>query len=151
MKKHIALGLVASTLFLAGCCTAHKTAHWEYKTETLSVAAALNAGTLNAYAKDGWEFVSATPVSNDPNLGSVVVFKRRAQILSGCAHDHPEAPSKIASKPATAPTATFNVSATGGAPVSYQWHKNSTNTPAVTGNPDGSWELYLDGTNNPSK
>ena len=78
MKKHIALGLVASTLFLAGCCTVHKTAHWEYKTETLSVAAALNAGTLNAYAKDGWEFVSATAVSNDPNLGSVVVFKRRA-------------------------------------------------------------------------
>ncbi len=79
MKKHIALGLVATTLFLAGCCTAHKTAHWEYKTQGLSSAAGLNANILNASAKDGWEFVSATPVSNDPNLGAMVVFKRRAQ------------------------------------------------------------------------
>jgi hypothetical protein len=31
MKKHIALGLVASTLFLAGCCTTHHVTQWEYK------------------------------------------------------------------------------------------------------------------------
>jgi len=79
MKKHIALGLVASTLFLAGCCTAHKTAHWEYKTQTLFLAAGLDPVDLNKAAKDGWEFVSATPIPNDPNQGAVVVFKRRAQ------------------------------------------------------------------------
>ena len=79
MKKHIALGLVASTLFLAGCSTPHKTAHWEYKTQTLYLAADLDPGTLNANAKDGWEFVSATPKQNDPNQSAVVVFKRRIQ------------------------------------------------------------------------
>jgi hypothetical protein len=84
MKKHIdlgkyaALGLVAGTLFLAGCCTHHRTVSWEYKTEVLNVAAALNDETLNNYAKNGWEFVAATPVNvSDPNLGSVVIFKRR--------------------------------------------------------------------------
>ena len=79
MKKHIALGLAASTLFLAGCCTTHKMAHWEYKTETLYLNAGLNPGTLNANAKEGWEFVSATPKSNDPNNSAVAVFKRRIQ------------------------------------------------------------------------
>jgi uncharacterized lipoprotein YajG len=79
MKKHIALGLIASTWFLAGCCTTHKTAHWEYKTQTLYLNADLDPGTLNANAKDGWEFVSATPKTNDPNNGAVVVFKRRIQ------------------------------------------------------------------------
>ena len=79
MKKNIALGLVASTLFLAGCCTTPKTAHWEYKTETLYLNADLNPGTLNANAKGGWEFVSATPKPNDPNNSAVVVFKRRTQ------------------------------------------------------------------------
>ena len=79
MKKHIALGLVASTLFLAGCCTTHKTAHWEYKTETLYLAGRLTTDPLNANAKDGWEFVSAIPIPDDPNKGAVVVFKRRAQ------------------------------------------------------------------------
>ena len=79
MKKHIALGLVASTLVLAGCCTTQKMAHWEYKTETLYLNANLNSGTLNANAKDGWEFVSATPKPNDPNKSAVVVFKRLIQ------------------------------------------------------------------------
>ena len=79
MKKHIALGLVASTLFLAGCCTPPKTAHWEYKTETLYLGAGLNPDTLNTYAKNGWEFVSATPKQNDPNQSAVAVFKRRIQ------------------------------------------------------------------------
>jgi hypothetical protein len=47
MKKNIALGLVASTLFLAGCCTTHKTAHWEYK-KVYSIEEA------NKAAADGW-------------------------------------------------------------------------------------------------
>ena len=79
MKKHIALGLVACTLFLAGCCTAHKTAHWEYKTQRLYLDAELNPGDLNKAAKDGWEFVSATPVSNTPDHSAIVVFKRKVQ------------------------------------------------------------------------
>ena len=78
MKNHIALGLVASTLFLAGCCTTHKTAHWEYKTDTLYLGAGLNPEVLNANAKDGWEFVSATADPHRENQ-AVVVFKRRVQ------------------------------------------------------------------------
>ena len=78
MKNHIALGLVASTLFLAGCCAMHKTAHWEYKTQTVYPAADLNPDVLNADAKDGWEFVFATP-KNDGNNSVIVVFKLRTQ------------------------------------------------------------------------
>jgi hypothetical protein len=79
MKKLIVLLLATSTLFVAGCCTAHKTARWEYKTQTLYLGAELNPGTLNANAKDGWEFVSATPIQNDPNKVAVAVFKRKMQ------------------------------------------------------------------------
>jgi hypothetical protein len=79
MNKHIALGLVASTLLLAGCCTAHKTALWEYETMTLNLPAGLDAKDLNAVAKDGWEFVSATPIPGDLDKSAVVVFKRRVQ------------------------------------------------------------------------
>jgi len=79
MKKTVALTLAASTLFLAGCCTAHKTAHWEYKTQTLYLGGGLNPNTLNANAKDGWEYVSATVIPNDQNGGAIAVFKRRVQ------------------------------------------------------------------------
>lgn len=79
MKKSIALIITASTLVLAGCCTTHRTAHWEYKTETLFLRAGLDPKDLNAAAKDGWEFVSATPIPNDQNEGAVVVFKRKAE------------------------------------------------------------------------
>jgi protein involved in sex pheromone biosynthesis len=47
MKKHIALGLVASTLFLAGCCTTHHVTQWEYK-KVYSIEEA------NKAAADGW-------------------------------------------------------------------------------------------------
>jgi protein involved in sex pheromone biosynthesis len=47
MKKHIALGLVASTLFLAGCCTTHHATQWEYK-KVYSIDDA------NKAAADGW-------------------------------------------------------------------------------------------------
>jgi protein involved in sex pheromone biosynthesis len=51
MKKHIALGLVASTLFLAGCCTSHHLTKLEYKE--------VNSMTeVNALAKTGWSVVS---------------------------------------------------------------------------------------------
>jgi len=47
MKKHIALGLVASTLFLAGCCTGHHAVVWQYQTVgSLDMA--------NKWAADGW-------------------------------------------------------------------------------------------------
>ena len=47
MKKHIALGLVASTLFLAGCCTTHHATVWEYKTVG-------NIKEVNELASQGW-------------------------------------------------------------------------------------------------
>ena len=77
MKKQITLMFAAGTLFLAGCCAPHKTAHWEYKTQTLYLGGGLNPDALNAAAKDGWEFVSATAIPNDVNRGAVAVFKRR--------------------------------------------------------------------------
>jgi hypothetical protein len=47
MKKHIALGLVASTLILAGCCTSHHAVVWQYQTVD-SIA------EVNKLAADGW-------------------------------------------------------------------------------------------------
>jgi hypothetical protein len=79
MRKSIALLFAASSLFLPGCCTAPQTAHWEYKTETLYAGGGLNPNALNKEGKNGWEFVSATAIPNDPNRGVIVVFKRQAQ------------------------------------------------------------------------
>jgi uncharacterized lipoprotein YajG len=82
MKKHIALGLVASTLFLAGCCTPHKTARWEYRTQEMYLGVEpeeKRQQDLNAAGKDGWEFVSVTPSPDQGRPYGVVVFKRRIQ------------------------------------------------------------------------
>lgn len=56
MKKHIALGLVASTLFLAGCCTAHQAKHWEY----MQVRGLQSDANLNKLADEGWSVVAFT-------------------------------------------------------------------------------------------
>ena len=53
MKKHIALGLVASTLFLAGCCTTHHVTQWEYKTYQDNATGSPETG-LNKLASEGW-------------------------------------------------------------------------------------------------
>ena len=53
MKKHIALGLVASTLFLAGCCTTPHATKWEYK----QISTQVNDATLNKLADEGWSVV----------------------------------------------------------------------------------------------
>ena len=61
MKKHIALGLVASTLFLAGCCTTHHVTQWEYK-KVGSIEQANKAAT------EGWvvtDFSAHTDTSAD--------------------------------------------------------------------------------------
>jgi hypothetical protein len=74
--KYLLLLFLASFVSV-GCCTTHsKTAKWEYKTQTLYLAANLDPADLNKAATDGWEFVSATAIPNDPNQGAVVVFKR---------------------------------------------------------------------------
>ena len=57
MKKHIALGLVASTLFVAGCCTTHHVTNWEYKTGYMSDA------ELNASVSQGWRVAYVLPNS----------------------------------------------------------------------------------------
>jgi protein involved in sex pheromone biosynthesis len=64
MKKHIALGLVASTLFLAGCCTSHHSTAWEYKTSLESNGNAPLDEKLNKLAVDGWMIQSITPLQN---------------------------------------------------------------------------------------
>jgi hypothetical protein len=63
MKKHIALGLVAGTLFLAGCCTTHHVTQWEYKNISLQVYQLRPpnlSSALNDLGKDGWVVVGFT-------------------------------------------------------------------------------------------
>jgi len=45
MKKHIALGLIGSTLLLAGCCATQQATKWEYK---LTAVPQLPMGELNS-------------------------------------------------------------------------------------------------------
>jgi protein involved in sex pheromone biosynthesis len=56
MKKHIALGLVASTLFLAGCCTSHHQTKLEYQQVN-------SLSEVNELAKTGWSVVSVMHAS----------------------------------------------------------------------------------------
>jgi protein involved in sex pheromone biosynthesis len=69
MKKHIALGLVASTLFLAGCCTTHHTTKWEYK----EVAGLMK---VNELCKAGWILVN---VNHHENTEDSYLMKHEAQ------------------------------------------------------------------------
>ena len=57
MKKHIALGLVASTLFVAGCCTTHHVTSWEYRTVT-------SIDDVNRLASKGWTLYQFAPFSS---------------------------------------------------------------------------------------
>ena len=59
MKKHIALGLVASTLFLAGCCTAHHATKCEYRT-------ASTITEVNQLSDQGWILVNGTGTAGGP-------------------------------------------------------------------------------------
>jgi protein involved in sex pheromone biosynthesis len=63
MKKHIALGLVASTLFLAGCCTSHHVAQWEYRE-------ASGMGEVNQLAAQGWTVVGYSTSDYDNGQSS---------------------------------------------------------------------------------
>jgi len=71
MKKHIALGLVASTLFLAGCCTSHHSTAWEYR--EIYPLSQNRVTELDAAGKDGWILV--TTVDNDRGF----ILKRAKQ------------------------------------------------------------------------
>jgi protein involved in sex pheromone biosynthesis len=73
MKKHIALGLVASTLFLAGCCTSHHSTAWEYKTSVEFNGQVTLDEKLNKLAVDGWTIQSITPEQD----GRYLVFLKR--------------------------------------------------------------------------
>jgi hypothetical protein len=53
MKNAVALTLAASTLFLAGCCTSHRTAVWQYETVG-------SLDKVNKMAADGWVVVGFT-------------------------------------------------------------------------------------------
>jgi protein involved in sex pheromone biosynthesis len=69
MKKHIALGLVASTLFLAGCCTAHHVTKWEYRMASTTTEA-------NQLSDQGWILVNGTGTAS----GSLeFIMKRQKQ------------------------------------------------------------------------
>jgi hypothetical protein len=78
MKKHIALGLLASTLFLAGCCTARHVTQWEYKR-------AYSIEEVNKAAADGWILMSFSThehtdtYSNGPVTRDVEVYVMKRQ------------------------------------------------------------------------
>ncbi|MGC9941951.1 MAG: DUF4177 domain-containing protein [Verrucomicrobiota bacterium] len=59
MKKFISVASVASTLFLAGCCTAPHQATWEYK-EVEAASGTASEDQLNKLGAQGWRVVAAT-------------------------------------------------------------------------------------------
>jgi len=69
MKKITALAFAASVLLLAGCCTTHQAAKWEY----MQHSGQLSDADLNKLAGDGWSVVSA---SVGPGGGVFYVLKR---------------------------------------------------------------------------
>ena len=66
MKKSIALTFAACTLLLAGCCTTHHLARWEYKVVLIAPSNGGNPqeypqgqeALMNGLGKEGWIFVS---------------------------------------------------------------------------------------------
>ena len=73
MKTHLKQLFIigASSLLLAGCCTRHGVAHWEYKVVASVPAGNANQAApadwrqdqekmMNSLAKDGWVFVTET-------------------------------------------------------------------------------------------
>jgi hypothetical protein len=74
MKKHIALGLVASTLFLAGCCTTHHTASWEYKKIGSSEVA-----QLNELGAQGWKVVGFARDMTGQTSNEIYILERKKQ------------------------------------------------------------------------
>ncbi len=68
MKKHIAITLTASALFLAGCCTAHHVTKWEYK----QVYAQVSDESLNKLGDEGWSVVAC----GTSQTGTFYVLKR---------------------------------------------------------------------------
>jgi hypothetical protein len=79
MKKHIALGLVVSTLFLAGCCTTHHVTQWEYKTYREALGTSSFDDNLNKLASEGWIIDEVlTPAANDGGY-TTILLKRPKQ------------------------------------------------------------------------
>jgi hypothetical protein len=66
MKKSVALIFAASTLSLAGCCTAHNATKWEYKVaqppsyvgHTHQEIRELQQTFLNDLVKEGWVLIN---------------------------------------------------------------------------------------------
>ena len=77
MKKSIALIFVASTLFLAGCCTPHHVTQWEYKTVVDSDA---SADKLSQLGEQGWNVISFNPYAGlDGSRHVICLLKRPKQ------------------------------------------------------------------------
>ena len=58
MKNSIALIFAVGTLFVAGCCTEHHVAKWEFKNVTMLTSAPDQDPELNQLGKEGWVIVS---------------------------------------------------------------------------------------------
>jgi hypothetical protein len=69
MKKSIALVFMASTLFLAGCCTSHQATKWEYKQQYTQIS----DESLNKLADQGWSVVC---VGTSANGAHFYILKR---------------------------------------------------------------------------
>jgi hypothetical protein len=73
MKKSIALIFAASILVLAGCCTTHHTASWEYQTRH-----DLSDTELNKLGEQGWKVVGFTKdETQGPNHCDYVLERRK--------------------------------------------------------------------------
>jgi hypothetical protein len=74
MKKLIALTFAASTLFLAGCCTAHHTTKWEYQT-----ISGVGIDKINQLANDGWIVVGFSQPQGGGSIVTGYLLKRPKQ------------------------------------------------------------------------
>jgi hypothetical protein len=78
MKKHIALGLVVSTLFLAGCCKSHDASAWEYKTyQGYTGGQQPVEAELNKLQADGWRVQSFSAIANSPGYYLFLLERRK--------------------------------------------------------------------------
>jgi hypothetical protein len=71
MKKSIAIVITASTLFLAGCCTTHRPARWEYQR-------VWDFKAVQKLSGEGW-ILDGFHSFDSGDSGTYYILKRRAQ------------------------------------------------------------------------
>jgi hypothetical protein len=69
--------MFVACLLLTGCCTAHRSSAWEYKTIRIMVLSGNPDQELNAQLKDGWRVVSFSVTEPTSNVWNYHYLLRR--------------------------------------------------------------------------